>query len=119
MQRRLRVRRIRRAVADGHPPPGAPRTRRSARQFAPGMGPPSAPASFRGVGVDPRVRLQDVAGGADLADDALLEPHDRLADLGDLVEAVADEDHGPAGPVKPGDLLETPRLEVAVDDRQD
>jgi len=64
------------------------------------------------------VCLEHRRGGAGLPQLTLLEPEHPLANGGDLVEIVADEEDRPAGAVQLVDLLQAARLELTVDHRQ-
>src|SRR5437763_13167877 len=60
------------------------------------------------------VRLEDLVGGSVALDLPALEPHDPIADLGDLGEAVAHEDDRAPFTVQAFDLVDTAKLELAV-----
>src|SRR5919201_1085638 len=64
------------------------------------------------------VRLEHWSSGAFPLDVSALEPHHPVTDLGDLVEAVAHEDHSPTLAMQALDLLDTAQLELAVHDRE-
>src|SRR5437763_14366552 len=60
------------------------------------------------------VRLEHLVGGSVALDLPALEPHDPIADLGDLGEAVAYEDDRAPFTMQAFDLVDTAKMELAV-----
>lgn len=63
------------------------------------------------------IRREHTLGSPNLPHGTMFEPHDTLADLGDLIPIVTNEKDGAPRRVKPLDLGQASGLKLSVDNR--